>query len=309
MSEEETELSGWVPYDEAPTTYHIPPDAAPKPGANKVIFPIQPSDRRRAEREILQCADILCLARVKWKGLSVPHLFTGDIEWDGQLPALVWDTETGSVREMHFSVKTDAFSIRGVIGYLEDRPERYVLDYDNGKYRYSVVAKRDMRGNFCLDRTGRMATEHRRSDRRRQIVAVVCASVCVVGVLGALISAFVGGERKLGTSDSDTVPVYAEQTSQRQDAELILLYLTDPVQAGGNLEITVKGQPDTEYQVASSAYGSELPKGTSPTRSDAQGMVSFSFSLPKRLEAGTYTVTVFDRVSASTFSFTVEAKS
>ncbi|SHI13688.1 hypothetical protein SAMN02745823_02719 [Sporobacter termitidis DSM 10068] len=89
-------------------------------------------------------------------------------------------------------------------------------------------------------------------------------------------------------------------------ASIELVNLTSPVKHGTNATITIKGQPNTDYDIT--VYyksGPSTASGLTEKTSNSSGKVSWTWKVGTRTTPGTWTITISGGGQSETFDFTV----
>ena len=91
-----------------------------------------------------------------------------------------------------------------------------------------------------------------------------------------------------------------------EQAEIELVDLTSPIGHGSDATITVRGQPDTAYDIT--VYyksGASTAKGLYEKTSDASGLVSWTWRVGSRTTPGTWAIVIRGGGLSETFDFVV----
>lgn len=283
--------------------YSLPDDLIPEENTTKYIFAVQPVDRSRAEQEILQCGDILFLAKPQLKHISIPRFYSGDIVFDARQPSLVYDIASDRITDLHFTVKTDACELRGILYYAENVPHRYILDLYQGKYIYSVIAVQRTDGSFEIERTGRTVRPDKPMSRLRRAIPALLLAVCAISVVASLLAAYLHGRALRDAEPSevtDTTDVAVAASS-----EITMLYLTDPIKPGKNVTVQIMGKPNTLYAISVSYEHNDDIQGMQSSMSNAQGLIQWTWRVGSGVDSGSYTIKVSGGGTYSVFPFFV----
>lgn len=97
------------------------------------------------------------------------------------------------------------------------------------------------------------------------------------------------------TNESTTIStiIQTETSETFQTYKLLLLGITSPISAGNNATISVRGKPNTGYDIkVYYSSGASTAKGLEQQYSDKDGKVSWTWKIGAKTKAGTYRIEI-----------------
>ncbi len=104
----------------------------------------------------------------------------------------------------------------------------------------------------------------------------------------------------------DNESTSSSDTTSNEDSNISLVSITSPVSKGSEVTISIKGLPNTTYDIdVMYSSGASKASGLEDKTSDSEGNVSWTFKVSSNVKSGTYDVIITDGEESVTYSLEV----